>query len=45
MVSCCDRMAGIIDPFGYTWWIAARSKAESGHAATANAKLLAPFLG
>ena len=29
-----DRMAGIIDPFGYTWWIA-QSKAESIHAATA----------
>lgn len=31
-----DRMAGIIDPFGYTWWIATHTAAESKQ--TAHAK-------
>ncbi len=28
-----DRSAGVLDPFGYKWWIAAHSKAQSKEAA------------
>ena len=31
----CDRMAGVLDPFGYTWWIAAPIRSESNEAASA----------
>ena len=31
----CDRMAGVLDPFGYTWWIAAPISSESNEAAYA----------
>jgi PhnB protein len=28
-----DRMAGVLDPFGFTWWIAAHIKSQSNEMA------------